>query len=470
MYFHVGGGIVVSESTVANWQALSTCLHKHVTKETFNTWFKHLRILDWQEGHLKLSAPNRYVKQWIDSHYQQQLLRSAQNLLPETRTFELIALPPKRSKAPSSIGSTLNYELRAAAQHVNSTNQDHPTTRLRSSRSPYLHRLDTFVVGACNRLAFTACQTIVESPATTYNPLMFVGGQGLGKTHLLQGVAHLLHNKYPTQRIRLISCEEFANQYINAIKERTTESFRSEYRKSHVLLVDDIQFLSGKEKTQIEFLHTFDVLRNMGRQIVLTSSVHPREIKRFDDCLCARLQAGLIARLATPCFETRIKLLQTKAKSLGFSMPDDVSEILAQRVDQNTRELEGAVCKLNALSAAEGRAPGKDLALVALRELGYLREGPLSLDEILDAIVMDRDVTIDDIRSARRQRAIVHARHLGMYLSKMLTTKSLGEIGRFFGNRDHATVLHAFRKIKKLMDTDKKLSKEVKALQLRLGR
>ncbi|MCZ7644896.1 MAG: chromosomal replication initiator protein DnaA [Planctomycetota bacterium] len=458
----------MAELRVASWNAFRDRLRADLTPESYDTWFKSVSLIEWESDCLKLGVRNRYVKQWIEDHYGREVVAAAQAVDPETRTVELNVLVPAASRSATA-GAALERTVRDIGRART------PSEPVRMSDTDIFfalpgYRLDDFVVGACNRLPHSACLAVAERPAGAYNPLVLHGDHGLGKTHLLQGLAHDLRKRHPELKVKLATCEEFANEYLRAIQDRKLEALREAYRTCHVLLMDNVHFLCNKEKTQDEFLFTFDALQQMGRQIVLTCDEHPRRMKGLDQRLAARFQSGLVARLDRPDFETRASLIHNKGQGRRLALDEDLAELLAMRIDLSVRELEGAVCKLAALSAAEKRAPDKEMALLALRELGYLREGPLSPAEILEAVVQRFGVEADAVRGGKRHAALVRGRHLAMYLCKQLTSHSLSEIGRFFGNRDHSTVLHAVRKIDKDAGRDEELAAEIQALRRSLGR
>ena len=460
-------GVLLSQQSATHWSLLRSRLLARISKTSYDTWFNRLQILGWEQGCLHLEAPNRYVKHWIETHYLRDLLDAARTVEPATTSVMLsvavaVSAPEVRTESVGKVLHESSVALGLVDRHA-------PKPYADTQRSG-LFRLDALVIGNANRLAYAAAQTVVEAPASVYNPLVIHGDHGLGKTHVLHGLAHALQQKHPHFRIRHVSCEEFANTYLQALQVRKLDAFRADFRSCHALIVDDVQFLSNKEKTQDEFLHTFDALRNLGRQVILSSIVHPREIKHLDVRLAERFQSGLVARVAPPDFAMRSEVLQRKAKTRGLTLSTAVSEILSSRVERSFCELEGVVCKLGALSAAEGRAPDRELALLALRELGYLHEGPLSLEEILEAVVQRTRQNADEIRSSKRHADLVRTRHIAMYLSKTLAHCNLGEIGRYYGNRDHSTVLHAARKIAAVMKHDEALRDEVQALQRILGR
>jgi chromosomal replication initiator protein len=452
-------------------------LRAAVSPECFQTWFKDLRMAAVDGSTVRLSAPNRYVKFWLESHYKKEVLAAVISAVPDATHVELVL----QTVAPATDSSaTLGSVLSSVSAPRPQSPVVHEKPVLRETvrmvqLSPRM-RLETFAVGKSNRIAHAAAQSVAESPGTVYNPLFLHGAHGLGKTHLMHGIGHLLTERVPPATIVYISCEEFTNAYVSAVQAKRLDAFRARFRNCDALLVDDVQFLGGRERTQEEFLHTFDSLRSVHKQIVLCADVAPRDIKRLDPKLVTRFQTGLVARIDRPDLTLRTDLLREKAEARGLSLAEDVAELLATHIDSNVRELEGAICKLMALAAAEsteeGRkaAPNRELAILSLRELGYLRSGPLSLQDILDATGQRYSVSADDLRSGKRFAALVHARHIGMYLSKTLTSQSVADIGRFYGNRDHATVLHAARKISDLMKRDENVRHEVQTLRQVLGR
>ena len=452
----------MSQPRLATCEELRERLQTIIPSESYNTWFKQLSILDCANHSLRLTVPSRYVKHWIETHYQHELNEAVRALVPDVRSIELLVAEAMGAKAPHTLESTVEQTMAKI---------ERPNKLIRPASSSVLpFSLDQFIVGACNRVAHAACRSVVDKPAVMYNPLVLAGGHGLGKTHLLHAVARGVQGRHPEMVVKAISAEHFANAYLAALRDRKLDAFRQEYRNCDVFLVDDVHFLAGKEKTQDEFIHTFDALHQLGRQIVLTCSQPPREIKRLDERLRERLQAGLIANLDTPDFETRVDLVQAKAKARELVLEVPAAELLAYRIEKSVRELEGAVCKLAALVAAEERAPDHETALLALCELGYVREGPLTCDEIVASVAKRFGQSPDEIRSGRRHASLVRARHLAMYLAKQLTKLSLSEIGRFFGNRDHSTVLHAIRKVEGETRRSATLREELLALRRSLGR
>jgi chromosomal replication initiator protein len=326
------------------------------------------------------------------------------------------------------------------------------------------------VIGSSNRVAHAACIAVTENPAAVYNPLFVYGGAGLGKTHLLQGICHAARESNPNAAIAYVSCEEFVNGYINAIQAHRLEEFRAHYRSLDLLAMDDIHFLGAKTRTQDEFLHTFDVLRNMGKQVVLSSDAHAREIAALQGKLADRFLQGLTARISPPDFETRVAILRRKAEHRGLRLVDKLIEEIARLVVSNVRELEGALAKIAAQVATDGREADLPLVRAALREFVTSREGPVSFDEIAHAVESQFGVSVSDLRSRKRTRKVLRPRQVAMYAARHTTDHSLAEIGAFFGGRDHATVIHADKRVREELSLDPALRQQLENVFRTIGR
>jgi chromosomal replication initiator protein len=313
---------------------------------------------------------------------------------------------------------------------------------------------DNFVVGLCNRLAHASCLAVSDSPGTAYNPLFLHGSAGLGKTHLLHAICHRLLDHSPEIRLAYVTSETFVNEYIDAVERNAVEGFRFRFRQLDVLLIDDVQFLAGKDRTQEEFFHTFNSLYQAQKQIVLTSDCAPSELPGLEERLSSRFKWGLVARIDPPCLETRLAIIRKKTRLRGMVLPEDAAALIASRVKSNTRELEGALNRLHGVSQVEGRQV--DLAMVesSLSEQAPGPPNPIKLQDIMTAVTDYFNVRISDMQGRRRSRSIALPRQVGMYLARQFTGHSLEEIGKFFGNRDHTTVLHANRSICGRRDQD----------------
>ena len=314
------------------------------------------------------------------------------------------------------------------------------------------YRFDSFVIGQSNRFAHAAAVAVAEAPARAYNPLFIYGDSGLGKTHLLHAIGHYVLNLYPASRVRYVNSEEFTNDVINAISENRTAALKRKYREIDVLLVDDIQFLEGKESTQTEFFHTFNALHNENKQIVMTSDRSPKLLKTLEERLRNRFEWGLQTEMLPPDLETRIAILRKKATNEGLTAPADVLEFIASKVQTNIRELEGALIRATAFANLNRTTVDLQLAQIVLKDLVAEGEEPdITAGMIMAQTAAYSEFTIDDLCSANRSRDLVLARQIAMYLCRELTEMSLPKIGQEFGNRDHTTVMHADRKIRKLM-------------------
>jgi chromosomal replication initiator protein len=315
------------------------------------------------------------------------------------------------------------------------------------------HTFGAFVVGASNQLAEAACRAVAERPSCTYNPLFIYAGCGLGKTHLLRAVGHEVARRHPSLRLLYLSSERFTNELIGAIRQDRTAEFRAKYRTIDVLLVDDIQFVSGKERTQGELAHTFNDLYEGRSQIVVSSDCPPRKIPAIEDQLRSRLEGGLIADIRPPDFETRLCIVKKRAERQGVHLPDDVAELVARRVRSNVREIEGCLTRLIAFCALRRREMTADVAHEALAGLwGPEEHAVVTIEDVQRKVAGSFGVSLADLRGGARGKAVVHARQVAMYLARHLTHATLAEVGHAFGGKDHTTVLHAINKVRALLE------------------
>jgi len=316
------------------------------------------------------------------------------------------------------------------------------------------YTFDTFVSGPCNRLPHAACLAVSESPGKTYNPLFIHGNVGLGKTHLLQATCHKITRERLGANISYLSCETFVNHFIQAVEKGKLHEFRFRYRHTDVLVIDDIQFLSGHEQTQEEFFHTFNTLYQSQRQIILSSDRGPGEISDLEERLISRFNWGLVTRIDRPCYETRVAIVRTKARLRDIELPEDVICFIAGTIDSNTRELEGAISKVAMLAQVSEREPDLSLAREALGTEGVTSSREITIEDILNVVISRYGVRLADLQSKKRSRSIAFPRQICMYLARNLTRHSLEEIGGYFGGRDHTTVLHANRAVERMRQQD----------------
>lgn len=327
------------------------------------------------------------------------------------------------------------------------------------------YSFENFVVGPCNRLAHASCVAASESPGTAYNPLFLHGAAGLGKTHLLQAVCHRILDHSPAAHVAYLTCETFVNHFVEAVEKGRLDGFRYRYRHVDLLVIDDIQFLSGKDRTQEEFFHTFNSLYEIHKQIILTADCSPADIPSLEERLISRFKWGLVARIEPPCLETRLAIIRKKSRVLGLELPDEVAMLLASRIKSNTRELEGALNRLHGLARLEGRELTIELAEASLGDGVSTVNKRVRIADILTAVTSGFDVRMSDLQGRRRSRSIALPRQVGMYLARQFTGHSLEEIGGFFGGRDHTTVLHANRLIAKRREEDAVFSGRLEELE-----
>jgi chromosomal replication initiator protein len=414
-------------------QQLLSALEGRLPAEALDTWIRPLRVLDARETRLEVAAPNKFFRQYLEQHYLE-ALRAAVALVAGPRAHLVLSVDRTAPPAP--------------APPV-------PPAIAQPDLDPR-YRFETFVVGSSNQFAQAACLAVAEAPSGAYNPLFIYGGVGLGKTHLLQAIGHRLAQSPAQLRIQYLSTEKFTNELIAAIRYDRTPEFRQRYRTIDLLLIDDIQFLSGKERTQEEFFHTFNDLYDSHRQIVLSSDRSPKEIPEIEERLRSRFEWGLIADIQPPDFETRVAILKKKAELDRLALPDDVAYFIANRVKSNIRELEGSLVRIRAFSNLTGRPLTLDLAQEVLANIWGAEERLVTLDDILRRVGEVFHVKIQDLRAKTRTKAVAFPRQVAMYLARQLTSDSYADIGRGFGGKDHTTVLHAVNKIEALLQQDPK--------------
>jgi chromosomal replication initiator protein len=437
------------------WQAALGQLQLQMTKATFDTWFKHTRLVSQEQDTFVVGVQNAYAKDWLENRLVGMIQRTLSDIAGRSVQVKFVVRSRKLSQEETLV---LGQD---SPQRATSRN-GHERRDRASLQLNIKYTFDKFIVGASNRLAHAASLAVGEKPAEAYNPLFLYGGVGLGKTHLLQAVAHKAINRQ--LRVIYISSETFTNDLINAIRDRSTEAFRDKYRTTDFLLIDDIQFIAGKESTQEEFFHTFNTLHSSGGQIVLTSDRPPKAIVTLEERLRSRFEWGLLADIQPPDLETRIAILRFKTEEQGFRLKDNVIEFIAKRIQSNIRELEGALNKIIAQAALSRSSPTIELAKIALQDL-MARQSSLTLDLILSTVAEFYGVTESDLKSKRRSREITHPRQMAMYLAREETEASLPEIGTFLGGRDHTTILYGYDKMAHQIEREGRIRGEMMSIR-----
>ncbi len=429
------------------WDEILKIMQENLTPQIYNTWFSGLKFVEFKNNELILTVPHLFCKNWLEKNYYQFL----KEIITEQAEFNDDIL----IKFQVDINNT---QIKGKNSKENNKQEDlqkkYNKTGLNTA-----YTFKNFVIGDSNRFAHAACMAVAQAPAKSYNPLFVYGGVGLGKTHLMNAIGNEIidKNSLSSVNIAYISSEKFTNELINAIREDATESFRDKYRNFDILLIDDIQFLAGKEKTQEEFFHTFNALYNAGKQIVITSDRPPKEITNLENRLISRFEWGLITDISAPDLETRIAILQKKAQTCKLEISDEIIQYIAQKIPSNIRQLEGALNKLEAYSTLTQTEIDFPLAKQILRDFITIEEKEISVQLIQKVTAEYFSIKTSVLLSKKRNRNIVTARHIAMYLAKELTDLPLMSIGDSFGGKDHTTVIHSCNKIKELIKSDKKL-------------
>jgi chromosomal replication initiator protein len=410
-----------------------------------DSWVRPCRLLAVEGDHLRIGAPNRFSRDWLAQHHLEALQVAAQECVGGQPVVSIVVddAPLPEPIAPPPPAS--------------------PSTGRSEGLNPR-YTFDSFVVGSSNQFAQAACQAVAELPSRAYNPLFIYGGVGLGKTHLLHAVGHQVLRLFPGMSVVYLSSERFTNELINAIRYDRTAEFRARYRNIDLLLIDDIQFISGKERTQEEFFHTFNDLYESRKQIIVSSDCSPKDIPEIEERLRSRFEWGLIADIQPPDFETRVAILKKKAALERVRLTDDVAYLIASRIKSNIRELEGSLTRMIAFCALTGREMGVELAQEVLADLWGEEERIITTEQVQRKVCDFFGVKLSDLKAQNRTKAVAFPRQVAMYLARQLTHASLAEIGRAFGGKDHTTVLHAVDKIQTLLQEDPKLRKTVDGL------
>ena len=466
----------------AIWEQILVELSKDTSKLSCASFLKPIVPLSINEQILELGTPNQFVKEFLEDRYVDSIKAVTAKVTNNNLQLKIINLqlgdtvePESVSTVPSisSVNTAEEFVLPTSTAITATTAPEIKTTNsviLEDSFSlnpKYV--FETFVTGNSNRFAHAAALAVAEAPAKVYNPFFMYGGVGLGKTHLMHAIGHRILEKNPNLRVLYISSEKFTNELINSIRDGNPESFRQKYRNIDVLLVDDIQFLSKKEHTQEEFFHTFNTLHNANKQIIISSDRPPREIQTLEDRLRSRFEWGLITDIQAPDLETRIAILRKKALLENLTVPNDVMLFIASRIDNNIRELEGALIRVMAYASLTNQVVTNELVSEALKDVfphGKTKE--ITLELIQEIVSSYFKIKMEDLLAKKRTRNLAFPRQIAMYLSRELTDTSLPRIGELFGGRDHTTVIHAHDKIARERNEDNKLNNTIKELIKRI--
>ncbi|MBM4235062.1 MAG: chromosomal replication initiator protein DnaA [Firmicutes bacterium] len=449
------------------WQLTLEELSKDVNKPSFETWFKLTKPVSLDNGCLVIEVPNDFTKEWFETRFRQQIINALKEVTTDDHRVNFVISTQFQSEEDSIDLQTAiagnNYPKNIPSLKNSDNEFLQHNHKIVSNFNPR-YTFSTFVVGACNRLSHAASLAVAESPARAYNPLFIYGGVGLGKTHLLHAIGQYTLINHGFNRVYYLSSEKFTNEFINAIRDNKTLDFRNKYRYMDVLLIDDIQFLAGKEQTQEEFFHTFNALHDNNKQIIISSDRPPKEIPTLEDRLRSRFEWGLITDLQPPDLETRTAILKKKANSDGIEMPDQVIQYIAGKVNSNIRELEGALIRIVAYASLFKTPVTIELTETALQDIINTRQKIITVSMIISETADNFNLNPEELLSKKRTQDIAFARHVAMYLCRMLTDLSLPKIGDEFRGRDHTTVLHAFKKIDLLIQKNNELKNRIELI------
>jgi chromosomal replication initiator protein len=432
------------------WEKAVKIIKEKVSQQNFETWIYPIRINAMEGDQIRLAVPNRFIRDWLMENY-----------------FDLI-----RESIKSAAGVPLHVALMVEQENVRDATGEKGTgtpviekAALKKAIQPKAnstlnqnYSFERFVVGACNQFAHAASMAVADQPAKNYNPLFIYGGVGLGKTHLLNAIGLKTLSLYPDMNVVYVSAEVFMNELINSIRYDKMPKFREKFRNIDCILIDDIQFIAGKERTQEEFFHTFNTLHDAGKQIVVTSDKFPKDIPNLEGRLRSRFEWGLIADIQPPEIETKIAILEKKAQENKIALPGNVALYIASQTETNIRELEGYLVRIAAYSSLTGKEIDLDLVKAVLKKLLHQDEKrEITIEEIIKTVAAKLNIKITEIKSPKKNKNLVMARQISMFLARELTSASFPDIGLKVGGRDHSTVIYAHNKIKRMMETDKTL-------------
>ena len=438
------------------WEKTLNIIKGEMSEVSFNTWIKSCEPISISSNTIKLSVPNSFTQDILEKRYKDLVVNSIEAACSKIYNVHFI------------VASDIQEVEEKEEIKTDDKSSVNVNDEMSSTLNPK-YTFDSFVIGNSNRFAHAASLAVAEAPAKAYNPLFIYGGVGLGKTHLMHAIGHYVLQSNSNAKVVYVSSEKFTNELINAIRDDRNEEFRNKYRNVDILLIDDVQFIAGKERTQEEFFHTFNELHDANKQIILSSDRPPKEIPTLEDRLRSRFEWGLIADIQPPDFETRMAILKKKADVEKLNVANEVMVYIATKIKSNIRELEGALIRIVAYSSLTNRPITVDLASEALKDIISNKQNKnVTIDVIQDVVAAYFNLRIEDLKSQRRTRNVAYPRQIAMYLSRKLTDMSLPKIGEEFGGRDHTTVIHAYEKISDNLKTDESLQHTVNDITKKL--
>ena len=443
----------IDQDVNISWNKIASELKKSLDKDTFQNWIKPINFETQLDNSLTLSVPTRFLRDWIIKNYAPVIKRA---YLDQGVTVDKLSIIVKENNNRIIPGTEVIYQ----------DNEDDEDTYYDDISAPLdpQFTFDNFIVGKPNELAYAAAQRVAQSEVVSFNPLFLYGGVGLGKTHLMHAVAWSIKKRSPKKNVVYLTAEKFMYQFIKALRFKNIMSFKEQFRSVDVLMIDDVQFIIGKDNTQEEFFHTFNTLVDKKRQIIISADKSPADLEGLEDRLKSRLGWGLVADIHPLTYELRLGILQAKAEQKSMTLTSDVLEFLADKITNNVREMEGALNRLAVHASLQDSEVTVDLVKDVLKDLLRTNSRKITIDEIQKKVVEHYNIKLSDMHSPRRSRSVARPRQVAMYLAKSITTRSLPEIGRKFGGRDHTTVIHAIKTIEEIMVNDPSLAEDIELL------
>ena len=443
----------IDQDVSISWNKIISELKKSLDKDTFQNWIKPINFETQLDTSLTLSVPTRFLRDWIIKNYASVIKRAYQD---QGVTVEKLSIIVKENNDRIIPGTEVVYQ-------DNENDEDTYYDDISAPLDPQF-TFDNFIVGKPNELAYAAAQRVAQSEVVSFNPLFLYGGVGLGKTHLMHAVAWNIKKRNPKKNVVYLTAEKFMYQFIKALRFKNIMSFKEQFRSVDVLMIDDVQFIIGKDNTQEEFFHTFNTLVDKKRQIIISADKSPADLEGLEDRLKSRLGWGLVADIHPLTYELRLGILQAKAEQKSMKLTSEVLEFLADKITNNVREMEGALNRLAVHASLQESEVTVDLVKDVLKDLLRTNSRKITIDEIQKKVVEHYNIKLSDMHSPRRSRSVARPRQVAMYLAKSITTRSLPEIGRKFGGRDHTTVIHAIKTIEEIMVNDPSLAEDIELL------
>ncbi|MBB42656.1 MAG: chromosomal replication initiator protein DnaA [Rhodospirillaceae bacterium] len=455
----------VDPAVTQRWAKVRGMLRSEVGDASYRSWLKPLTLVSVENGKVRISVPTQFMRDWVISHYGDRLRELWVNENPDVDMVDVFVQPPTPKKFVRPVGQARHSGPSGINTSVSVSPKEGVDTNRINAPLDTRFNFKNFIVGKPNELAYAAARRVADSEVAPFNPLFLYGGVGLGKTHLIHAIALHTKKRFPKKKVVYLSAEKFMYHFVRALRYKDTVSFKDQFRSVDLLMIDDVQFINGKESTQEEFFHTFNELVDNQRQVVVSADKPPSDLEGMEERLRSRLGWGLVADIQSTTLDLRLEIIEAKVAKLGVEIPSSVIDFLSHRITSNVRELEGALNRVVAHATLVGRDITLETCQEVLHDILRANDRRVTIEEIQKRVAAHFNIRLADMHSARRARAVARPRQVAMYLSKQLTARSLPEIGRKFGGRDHTTVMHAVKKVEELRQSDTGFAEDVDLLR-----